>query len=153
MSFIEEYRALEAADKDFDHGYSSFDFSTLSDDDLREASKMRLMPWSVKGKIGQEQMDRASRHKEERRKENERLKARYGYYFSKRTGGEKDEFTATDLIRAETYEEVIVELSFEKLDEAAARRKIHEMIPTITDAEIDEYKKAATSNSSLTDST
>ena len=153
MSFIEEYRALEAAVKDFDHRYSSFDFSTLSDNDLHEASKIRLTPWSVNGKIGQEQMDRASSHNEERRKEYERLKARYGYYFSKRTGGEKDEFTATDLIRAETYEEVIVELSFEKLDEAAARRKIHEMIPTITDAEIDEYKKAATSNSSLTDST
>ncbi|MBR1642140.1 MAG: hypothetical protein IJ683_07450 [Butyrivibrio sp.] len=139
MSFMEEYRALLQAVEDFDH--QSVDLTTLSDADLHELETSRLPLFNLHDQAYKESQRRADEYNRERREEQERLKARYGYYFSKRGGGD---MSLTDLIRVEAYEEVVVEMAYEKNDEAEARQKIHELIPTISDAEIDEYRREHT---------
>ena len=73
---------------------------------------------------------------EARRKEQERLKARYGYRYP-----EKEKLNAIDIHDAKISEQTLIEMSY-MIDEKKAREKIHEIIPTITDNEIDEYRRA-----------
>ena len=135
MSFIDEYRALEAAVKDFDH--QSVDLTILSDSDLHELESSRLPLYRLHEQAYKERLRRCEIQMETRRKEQERLKARYGYRYP-----EKEELNAIDVLGVEAFESGIMDSVFDDYDGEEAKEKIHEMIPAITDAEIDEYRRA-----------
>ena len=135
MSFIDEYRALEAAVKDFDH--QSVDLTILSDSDLHELESSRLPLYRLHEQAYKERLRRIDKRAEEHRKEQEQLKARYGYHFP-----DKEELNAIDVLGVEAFESGIMDSVFDDYDGEEAKEKIHEMIPAITDAEIDEYRRA-----------
>lgn len=131
---LQEVLALEQTVRDFDH--QSVDLSALTDAELYGIETSKLPLYALHDKAYKERLRRCDVRAEEQRKEQGRLKARYGYRYP-----DLNEFNAMDVMRAEAYEKGVVKGALGCCDEAAARAKIHEVIPTITDAEIDEYWK------------
>ncbi len=129
---LQEVLALEQTVRDFDH--QSVDLSALTDAELYGIETSKLPLYALHDKAYKERLRRCDVRAEEQRKEQGRLKARYGYRYP-----DLNEFNAMDVMRAEAYEKGVVKGALGCCDEAAARAKIHEVIPTITDAEIDEY--------------
>jgi hypothetical protein len=76
MSFMEEYRALEAAVKDFDQ--RCVDLTTISDADLNDLEDSRLPLYRLHMQAYEERLRRLEIRAEERAREQRRLMAWYG---------------------------------------------------------------------------
>lgn len=142
MTFIEEYRALLQAVKDFDD--QSIDLTTLSDSDLRELETSRLPLYSLHEQAYKERLRRCEIEKAEWQKREEKLRERYGYA---RPGEDISHGLTLMTIRAE--EKGLISASYRLLpalgySDAEIRAEIRKDIPTISDEEIDEYRKAVT---------
>ena len=132
---IDEFRELEKSVKDFDH--RSFDLTVLSDAELNEIESSRLPLYHLRDLAYKERLRRCEIREKERAKEQARLKARYGYHFP-----DKETLNGWDYISVKHFEKGIIEGTF-TFDKETAMEIIHKLIPTISDEEIEEYRKEA----------
>ena len=133
---IDEFRELEKSVKDFDH--RSFDLTVLSDYELNEIEESRLPLYHLHDLAYKERLRRCELAEEERAKEQARRKARYGYYFP-----DKETLTGWDIYTVKIVEQSMVDTAFAFADKETAMATIHRLIPTISDEEIEAYRKAA----------
>lgn len=129
---IDEFRELEKSVKDFDH--RSFDLTVLSDYELSEIESSRLPLYHLHDLAYKERLRRCELAEEERAKE----QARYGYYFP-----DKETLTGWDVYTVKIAEQSMVDTAFAIADKETAMAIIHKRIPTISDEEIEAYRKAA----------
>ena len=138
---LEDFKALESAIEMFDARYADYDFSALPFDQIwKLEDRLSHYPaYKVKEAVYKARVAMAEARNRERERQKQLLQERYGYYCP----GE-DVTNGLTLYGIKCYERAMVQTAYRFMagkSDKEIRERIKESIPTITDKEIDEYRR------------
>ena len=138
---LEDFKTLESAIKVFDTRYADYDFSSLPFDQLwkLEGSLFHYPAYKVKEAVYKARVAMAEARNRDRERQNQLLQERYGYY----SPGE-DVTRGLKLHEVKCHERAMVQAAYRFMtgnSDKEIREKIKELVPPITDKEIDEYRR------------